>query len=302
MRESPLRLFERQKTLLALLHALGGRSGKTDFQKLLFLYCQRVSAGAPYDFVPHHFGAYSFSAKRDRLKLQELGLLVPVDRWELTNTGQRIASQLPIATEVSRIAQQLPTSRGDELVALTCRRFPWYATRSEIATRVLSGDKDALAKIDAAKPTDRAGKLLTLGYEGHSLESYLDTLLRTGTTILCDVRRNPLSRKYGFSKSTLRESCKAVGIRYEHLPELGIASARRRTLETQSDYDALFADYERDDLPHQGEAISRIVTWIGTNERVTLTCYEHLPHQCHRHCVAEVVEKQLAKTGTTSHL
>lgn len=302
MRESPPRLFERQKILLALLRALGGQSGKTDFQKLLFLYCQHVRAGAPYDFVPHHFGAYSFSAKRDRLKLQELGLLVPVDRWELTTTGQRIASQLPIAAEVSRIARKLPTSRGDELVALTYRSFPWYATRSEIATRVLSGDEDALAKIDAAKPTDRAGQLLTLGYEGHSLESYLDTLLRAGTTILCDVRRNPLSRKYGFSKSTLRESCKAVGIRYEHLPELGIASDRRRTLETQSDYDALFADYERDDLPHQGEAISQIVTWIGANERVTLTCYEHLPQQCHRHCVAEAVERELAKTGATSHL
>lgn len=302
MRESPPRLFQRQKTLLALLHALGGQSGKTDFQKLLFLYCRRVGADAPYDFVPHRFGAYSFSAKRDRLKLQELGLLAPVDRWELTSEGRRVASQLPVTAEVSRTARELPACRGDDLVALTYRRFPWYATRSEIATRVLENDDAALARIDAEKCADRGGGLLTIGYEGHSLESYLDALLRAGTSILCDVRRNPLSRKYGFSKSTLREGCNAVGIRYEHLPELGIASDRRRTLETQADYDALFADYEREDLPHQGDAIGQIAAWIVANERVTLTCYEHLPHQCHRHCVAEAVERELAKTGATSHL
>lgn len=300
--DSPPRLFDRQKRLLALLHALGGQSGKTDFQKLLFLYCQRVGVGAPYDFVPYRFGAYSFSANRDRLKLQELGVLEPGDRWELSAEARRFVPRFPSAQEVGGLAHELPTVRGDELVALTHRRFPWFATRSEIATRVLAGDDDALGRIEAERSQDPGAALLTLGYEGHSLESYLDTLLRAGTTILCDVRRNPLSRKYGFSKSTLREGCGWVGIRYEHLPELGIASDRRRMLETQSDYDALFADYEREDLPHQGEAIGRISTWFRAGERVTLTCYEHLPHQCHRHCVAEAVERELAKTGATSHL
>ena len=35
-------LFNRQKVLIALVNALGGKVGNLDFQKLLFLYCQEV--------------------------------------------------------------------------------------------------------------------------------------------------------------------------------------------------------------------------------------------------------------------
>ena len=51
--------------------------------------------------------------------------------------------------------------------------------------------------------------------------SYLNLLLTNSVTLLCDVRRNALSRRYGFSKSTRSKACEGVGIRYEHLPELG---------------------------------------------------------------------------------
>jgi len=127
-------------------------------------------------------------------------------------------------------------------------------------------------------------------------------LLKSGVTVLCDVRRNPLSRKYGFSKRTLSSSCEGVGIRYEHLPELGIDGQRRRELETQADYDALFADYERDDLPKQKKALDRITTWVKKGERVALTCYENQPHQCHRHCVAEALERIAHRDWRVEHL
>jgi uncharacterized protein (DUF488 family) len=134
--------------------------------------------------------------------------------------------------------------------------------------------------------------LLTIGYEGKCLEHYLNQLLQAGVTILCDVRRNPLSRKYGFSKATLSNACEGVGIRYEHIPELGIASEQRRNLETQQDYDALFAAYERDYLPQQQAPLDRIRQWlVGEQQRVALTCFEELPYQCHRHCVAEMIER-----------
>lgn len=153
--------------------------------------------------MPHHFGAYSFSAKRDRLKLQELGLLVPVDRWELTTTGQRIASQLPIAAEVSRIAQQLPTSRGDELVALTYRRFPWYATRSEIATRVLSGTKTRSRRSTLRSPR---------------IERASSSRSATGRSELCE------------SLGSLREQLERVPVRASHGLEHLADEARRHSI------------------------------------------------------------------------
>ena len=167
---------------------------------------------------------------------------------------------------------------------------------------MLRGDAVALQRVEAARKTNIPSSVSTIGYEGHTLESYLNLLLRSGVTLLCDVRRNPLSRKYGFSKSTLAKGCEGVGIRYEHLPDLGIASDRRQTLETQADYDALFASYRRDDLPNMGAAIATLRTWILAGARVSLTCYEHLPQQCHRHCVAEALTKSLGLSDKTLHL
>jgi hypothetical protein len=107
-----------------------------------------------------------------------------------------------------------------------------------------------------------AGALFTIGYEGRTQDEYLALLREAGVTLLADVRRNPISRKKGFSKSTLAQGCAAVGIRYEHLPELGIASEKRKNLATQADVDALFAEYERDWLPTQGPALAKLRAWL----------------------------------------
>jgi hypothetical protein len=297
-------LFERQKRLLALLDAHGGEIGNLDFQKLLFLYCHEAEDVPTYEFVPYKFGGFSFTSYADRRRLTEQGLLADEERvWKLTPKGKAAATILPTARmRMDTFAKKHRHLRGDALVAEAYRRHPYHATRSEIAARVLAGDKLALLAIEAARPAVGRHRLCTIGYEGRSLEAFLNSLLKAGVTLLCDVRRNPLSRKYGFSKGTLSKSCEGVGIRYEHLPDLGIASEERRELETQKDYDALFASYERESLPRQGEALSKIKVWIESGERVALTCYEHSPGQCHRHCVAEALEREVGRRCAALHL
>ena len=127
-------------------------------------------------------------------------------------------------------------------------------------------------------------------------------MIRDGVTLSCDVRRNPLSRKYGFSKKTLAKGCDGVGLRYEHLPDLGTASESRRGLKVQADYGALFAVYERETLPRQGSALAKIRTWVEDGQRVALTCVERLPEQCHRHCVAAALEQAFGKAFAPVHL
>lgn len=51
-------LFNRQKVLVALLHALGGKISNLDFQKLLLLYCREIEVEPSYEFVPYKFGAF----------------------------------------------------------------------------------------------------------------------------------------------------------------------------------------------------------------------------------------------------
>ena len=86
-------------------------------------------------------------------------------------------------------------------------------------------------------------------------------------------------------------ACEEVGIRYEHLPALGVAWDKWRELESQADYDGLPAEYNRESLPRQGAALETIRGWVAEGERVALTCFERLPEQCHRHCVVEALER-----------
>ncbi len=279
----------RQRQLLALLDALGGNAGRLDFQKLLFLYCKELFPtvqASPYEFVPYRYGAFSFTCYADRRHLVDYGLLIDDDqRWVLTEEGKRIACETQDGS-MRVFAHRYHELLGDALIAETYRRYPYYAIRSNIAERVLENDEVALSRIESARPEGTPSRLLTIGYEGRTLESYLNALLQASVTVLCDVRRNAISRKYGFSKNTLAKACDGVGIRYEHLPELGIESQQRRGLESQADFDALFRTYERESLPRQGGALAKIRAWLRFGESVALTCYEREADQCHRHCVA----------------
>lgn len=190
----------------------------------------------------------------------EQELIEDGETWKLTDKGRRIArsgerSPLPMA----RFARQYKSLRGNALVADVYQRYPYFATRSEIVEKVLSKREDR-ARVDSARPAKKTPGLVTLGYESKTLEVYLNQPRQDGVTLLCDVRRNPLSRKHGFSKSTLSHACEGVGIRYEHLPELGIPSEKRQDLETQTDYDKLFATYERTTLPKQSKTLIKIAS------------------------------------------
>ncbi len=297
-------LFERQRLLLTLLEALREPVGHTDFQKLLFLYTKECEETPTYEFVPYRFGCFSFTATADKRRLVDAGYLESDEQqWRLSDMGRKTArKEAVVPLVVGRFCKRHAGLRGDALIAEVYRRFPYYAVQSEIVERVLP-DRKERKQIADARPAPPGPGLLTIGYEGKSLEGYLNALLHAGVTLLCDVRRNPLSRKYGFSKSTLSKACGNVGIRYEHLPELGIASDQRQELTTQADYDALFEVYERDNLPSQGEALARIRQWIGAEGmRVALTCFERLPHQCHRHCVAEALERGKGRKLVAMHL
>ena len=294
-------LFERQRLLLTLLDAVGEPVGHTDFQKLLFLYTRECETTPSYDFIPYKFGGFSFTSYADKRKLIAEGFLVEDDQnWKLTDAGRSAARRHAVEPLlVAGFCRQHSRLRGNALIVEQYRRHPWYATRSEILDK-LRLDPEALARITAARPVRQPAGLVTIGYEGRSLESYLNELLRDGVTVLCDVRRNPLSRKYGFSKGTLSKACEGVAIRYEHLPELGIASDQRQDLRTQADYDALFVEYERESLPRQQASLEKIRGWVARGDRVALTCFERQPEQCHRHCVAEALER-MSDTKLTAH-
>ena len=108
--------------------------------------------------------------------------------------------------------------------------------------------------------------------------------------ILIDVRKNPFSRKHGFSQNDLRAYTEKVGIEYYHLPELGITSHLRKDLSGKQSYEKLFEYYASTILPAQGPALDKIKQLLLKYRRVALTCFEADPHMCHRHKITELFE------------
>lgn len=295
-------LFERQRVLLTLLDAIGAPVGNTDFQKLLFLYTRECEKAPSYEFVPYRFGGFSFTSYADKRRMIEAGLLADDETmWRLTPLGIRTARQRAVnPLGAMQFCRRYARLRGNDLIAHQYRRYPYYATRSEILDKVLT-DPEARLRVEQARPPKAGTGLVTVGYERKSLERYLNQLLQAGVTLLCDVRRNSLSRKYGFSKKTLMVATDGIGIRYEHLPELGIDTEDRRALDTQADYDALFAEYKTR-LPLQATALNKILSWMDQGHRVALTCYELDPRQCHRSYVAMALVEQPGRAFRPLHI
>ena len=278
--------------LLGLLLALGGGSTASDFQKLLFLSCQEAIESPPYSFVPYKRGAFSFASYHDRRKLVEAGLLVDVEDWQLTELGYATAVQFG-SEYFHSFARKYANLRGNALIADTYRRYPYYATRSEILQRVLRNDRAAQSAIEEAAPEFTGSALLTIGYEGRSLDDYLNVLLVNGVNLLCDIRYNAVSRKYGFSRRTLENACSNVGITYIHIPSLGIPSDERREANSSKARKALLRSYRRTTLPKLSDKIEAILGWLAEGHRVALTCYERQHEDCHRSQLVESIDQFL---------
>lgn len=294
-------MYYRRKVLLGLLELTGGSLQRTDLQKLMLLFCKTQETPS-YEFVPYKFGAFSFQSYADKRTLTKYGYLAEGDEWQLTDMAKGMSQTLKGEDlyGIKRLLRTLDNKRGKELVRETYLRFPYYAIRSEIAESVLS--KEELEVVKANRPTSSEKALLTIGYEGVSLEAYLNKLIVANVKLLCDVRKNPMSMKWGFSKKQLSESCERVGITYMHIPALGIVSDKRKSLNTQADYDKLFEEYEATTLKEETESLSELVALINQHGRVAITCFESCEKQCHRGRIAKTLSAWPNKNFEVEHL
>ena len=174
------------------------------------------------------------------------------------------------------------------LMKHTYINFPYWATNSIKVESILTVDE--LKKVNKSKPQSNKTILFTIGYEGISLEEYLNRLLKNDVKVLVDVRNNPLSMKYGFSKSLLKRYCESLGIQYLHFPEVGIQSELRQELNTQSDYDKLFDAYRKITLNKTQSTQNIILNLLKQHKRIALTCFEANICQCHRKHLAEIIK------------
>ncbi len=261
--------YYRQRFIITLLQYLNSSLSWEEFQKILFL-SQQATEIFYYDFVLSSNEFYSFQAVSDIEILHRLG-------W------------IDIKNNKIVLLYKLPSEKGLSQ-AETQKLFRFTREKEK------KSFKEQFLFSNHAKPCEediscKESILFTIGYEGISFEEYINQLLRKNVRLLCDVRMNPISRKFGFSKGILSEVLPQFGIKYLHIPELGIISSSRKELHTVYDYQRLF-DIYRKELKRKSKFLSIVTDALMEYKKIALTCFEHQPLFCHRHCISDHIKEE----------
>lgn len=134
---------------------------------------------------------------------------------------------------------------------------------------------------------DGAGQstVFTLGYSGHTPESFLTVLTSAGVLQVLDVRSFPRSRKPGFSKGALSSYLTRSGLTYVHLPQLGAPRALLAEKKGGRPFEAIARAYESH-LANQGRPIDEAVR-LARQKPSVLICLEKDARECHRGLLAK---------------
>ena len=274
-------MHPRKRLLLRLAHLEGGEIDRLGLVKLAFLIAQHpdTPSSLRYDFVPYRYGPYSFALYRDWHGLAESGFAHAdggdSGPFRITEAGQSLANET--TGELVPLADSVHKEWSGKSIEVIIRHLyelhPWYAHRSDWDGGVHKRDMPAAELA-----------VYTVGYQGLSIDAFLNLLIERGITHLVDTRFTPASRVYGYHATTLQRLCGYVGIVYQPEPMLGVPK-RERARFMQSRNHAQFAeDYARvlDDNPDRVRETARLV---ATNPSAVM-CYEREVQDCHRSMLA----------------
>ena len=231
-----------------------------------------------YGFIPYRFGPFSFELFNDLERLEE-GKFISIGDNNIKFLGGNITVPDHISMKMEEIVNRFSQMNEQQLIDYVYDKYPEYTIFSEI-------------KKMQDYSFDRTG-VYSLGYEGLSIDEFLMKLIREKIQCLIDVRNNPWSMKYGFTKHSLQTFCDKVGIEYIGMPSLGISSDLRQNLENKKDYDRLFVSYSKN-LVKKSEELDYL-NQLSQKKRIALMCFEKDPNYCHRRILAETLGQLGAK-------
>jgi uncharacterized protein (DUF488 family) len=142
--------------------------------------------------------------------------------------------------------------------------------------------------------------LFTIGYQGRTIDGFIEALQAHGVSHLIDVRQLPFSRKADFSKRRLQAHLEAAGIDYTHLVDLGTPKALRDEVRRAHDYEAFFAAMD-ELLAEQPEALDTALA-IAKAQPAALLCFEADYRECHRLSVANAMQGRAGEPLEIVHI
>jgi len=283
-------LYRRQKAIIGFLLTAKRKITKLELMKWAFLLRHETDVNrdpAFYDFIPYKLGPYSFTLDRELNELMRDGYIdgknLRVNPWIFDQAREQYESLgEQYRNDISRIVTKYGKLDREKLLEYVYGEYPWYACRSELKIAPKSRRKKHLSE----------NIIFTTGYERESVESFFSKVLQAQIETIIDVRSNPVSRKYGFSKNALKRFCAKFDIEYWHIPEVGIPSRMRENLTSEDEYKRVFLEYETEILPGLKTHLKKIEQ-LARNKPSVLVCFERNANYCHRSYLARSVNEQL---------
>lgn len=137
------------------------------------------------------------------------------------------------------------------------------------------------------------------GYEGDTLDTFLEKIEDNGITAVIDIRELPLSRKSGFSKFSLEEALSSNGVAYYSFRELGSPSELRKELRMTHDYLSFFTEY-RNYIHTEDGIVDNLANIVTQEDAPALLCFEKNTHLCHRTIVADELKRKYPRLNLIS--
>jgi uncharacterized protein (DUF488 family) len=131
--------------------------------------------------------------------------------------------------------------------------------------------------------------LFTIGYEGATIDAFLDILSQAGVRTVVDVRALPLSRKPGFSKRALAAALASRGIAYRHLQRLGTPADGRNAARAGDTAKMRRIYLEHLQAPDAQAEMAMLVDQARESPSALL-CFEREPDACHRTVLFEQLD------------
>lgn len=141
-------------------------------------------------------------------------------------------------------------------------------------------------------------RVLSVGYEGSTIDGFVEQLLQNRVEVVVDVRLNAVSRRPGFSKTKLAARLASEGVQYVHEPTLGNPPENRAgfsngELETARSNMTTYLEQSGQ------EALARIVELVAQRRNVAVMCVERSHTGCHRSVIIEALEEVIPDLDVT---
>jgi len=123
--------------------------------------------------------------------------------------------------------------------------------------------------------------IFTIGYQQATQPAVLSALSEAGVELLADIRARPLSRKPGFSKTSLKAAVEEAGMEYRHFRDVGTPPEGREAAR-RGDKETLARVYAGQlELPEALAAMAEL-RHLALEKRTALLCFCREASKCHR--------------------